>query len=109
MINHARNSESLERNEVGSQGVQGLQVLSQSDMDLHREGSDVVIMNLVEEDLRSESDNQPYDLTITNLQQMQWIQCPVTKLNHIYNCLKFDLAEEIDQFYNKVDHKMSTI
>ena len=43
--------------------------------------------------------DKPYQNTIDNLKEIQWIQCPVTKLNYIYTCLKFDLAEEIDNFY----------
>jgi hypothetical protein len=62
----------------------------------------MVIIEENEDFLGSESTlhmNKPYSHTIENLQEMQWIQCPISKLNHIYNCLKFDLAEEIDTFY----------
>lgn len=37
---------------------------------------------------------------------MQWIQSPTSKLDHIYNCLKFNLADEIDEFYNYCGHKI---
>ena len=49
---------------------------------------------------------EPYQNTINKLTEMQWIQCPVNKINHIYNCLKFDLADEIDEFYNFCEQKM---
>jgi hypothetical protein len=48
----------------------------------------------------------PYIATIEKLREMKWIQCPIQKLNHIYTCLKFDLAEEIDDFYNKINEKV---
>ena len=51
----------------------------------------------------------PYQNTISNLLELQWIQCPITKLNHIYQVLKFDLAEEIDHFYSKVEMKVSQV
>ena len=41
--------------------------------------------------------------------ELQWIQCPITKLNHIYQCLKFDLADEIDHFYSKVEMRVSQV
>ena len=66
-------------------------------------------MDFLEEELKTEEQSLPYEFTISNLKEIQWIQCPVTKLSHIYNCLKFDLAQEIDQFYNKVDNKMTVI
>lgn len=53
------------------------------------------------------SDVEPYQKTIGKLKEMQWIQCPVKKLNHIYNCLKFDLADEIDEFYSYCGEKMA--
>ena len=44
---------------------------------------------------------------------MQWIQSPTSKLDHIYHCLKFSLADEIDEFYNycgnKIDHHLTMI
>jgi hypothetical protein len=43
------------------------------------------------------------------LLELQWIQCPITKLNHIYQCLKFDLADEIDHFYSKVEMRVSQV
>jgi hypothetical protein len=48
----------------------------------------------------------PYNATIEKLFEMKWIQCPIQKLNHIYTCLKFNLAEEIDDFYNKINEKV---
>jgi len=33
---------------------------------------------------------------------MKWIQCPISKLNHIFQCLKFNLANEIDIFYQEI-------
>lgn len=48
----------------------------------------------------------PYNITIQKLKEMQWIQNPIQKLNHIYTCLKFDLASEIDEFYNNVNDKL---
>ena len=42
---------------------------------------------------------------------MQWIQSPTSKLDHIFNCLKFTLADEIDEFYNycgnKIDNQLN--
>lgn len=43
-------------------------------------------------------DKTPYKNTIKSLQAVKWIQCPVQKLTQIYNSLKFDLAEDIQQF-----------
>jgi len=44
---------------------------------------------------------------------MQWIQSPTSKLDHIYHCLKFKLADEIDEFYsycgNKIEDHLSII
>ena len=48
----------------------------------------------------------PYHKTICKLKEMQWIQSPTSKLDHIYNCLKFNLADEIDEFYNYCGHKI---
>lgn len=49
------------------------------------------------------NDDPPYFFTCEKLKEMQWIQCPIQKLNHIYTCLKFDLAQEIDEFYNRIN------
>lgn len=37
---------------------------------------------------------------------MRWIQSPISKLNHIYQVLKVDLAAEIDSFYNEIGGKV---
>ena len=47
-------------------------------------------------------DKDPYHKTIRHLLEMQWIQCPIQKLDHVYNCLKFELANEIDEFYSSM-------
>lgn len=49
-----------------------------------------------------------YDRTITNLNEVQWIQCPIQKLEHIYQTLKYDLASEIDEYYLSMNKKVQT-
>lgn len=51
----------------------------------------------------------PYHRTISSLREVQWIQCPIQKLNHIHHCLKFELAAEIDTFYDNVDEKLHAL
>ena len=52
---------------------------------------------------------QPYNRTISLLKSMQWIQCPIEKLNYVYDCLKYDLVQEVDNFYDDVDKKIVEI
>ena len=52
---------------------------------------------------------QPYSKTISLLKSLQWIQCPIEKLNYVYDCLKFDLVQEVDNFYEDVDKKIVDI
>jgi len=63
--------------------------------------------NLLPEDISGE-ESKPYYITIEKLKEMQWIQCPIQKLNHIYTCLKFDLAQEIDEFYGTVSKQVQS-
>jgi hypothetical protein len=48
----------------------------------------------------------PYQKTVEKLKEMQWIQSPTSKLDHIYHCLKFKLADEIDEFYSYCGNKI---
>ena len=48
-------------------------------------------------------EDKPYASTIMALKAISKIECPVEKITEIYNCLKFELAKDIDEFQSRVD------
>ncbi len=70
---------------------------------MEKQESNVSPIIITDHDIIEKPKATPYTQTIRNLLMMQWIQCPIQKLSHIYNCLKFDLADDIEEFYSRVE------
>ena len=63
-VNNINRTRSCEKE--GSQGVQGLQEQPNENI----ESSDIVVMDFLEEELKTEEQSQPYEFTISNLKEI---------------------------------------